>query len=120
MKRILIIDDDHEVLNAVSFLLIIHGYTVDTISSVNTINEKIDFFKPDLILLDIALHGEDGRIICRRLKNHNVYKSIRLILFSANYSARVNYRDFGADDFIEKPFEIEQLLDKINFKFSEN
>lgn len=120
MKRILIIDDDNEVLNAVSFLLIIHGYTVDTANSVETITEKIDFFKPDLILLDVALHGEDGRVVCRGLKNHPVYKNIRLILFSANFTSNINFRDCGADDFIEKPFEIEQLLQKINFKFSDN
>lgn len=120
MKRILIIDDDHEVLNAVSFLLIIHGFTVETASTVETIIDKIDAFKPDLILLDVALKGEDGRNVCRRLKDHSTYKMIRLILFSANLSVNSDFKDCGADDFIEKPFEIEELLHKINFRFSEN
>jgi DNA-binding response OmpR family regulator len=120
MKRILIIDDDHEVLNAVSFLLIIHGFTVETASSVEMITDKIDAFKPDLIMLDVALRGEDGRNVCRRLKNNPVYKIIRLILFSANLTVHSDFKDCGADDFIEKPFEIEELLQKINFKFSAN
>jgi DNA-binding response OmpR family regulator len=120
MKKILIVDDDHEVLNAVSFLLIIHGCTVETASNVETITEKIDAFKPDLILLDVALKGEDGRNVCRRLKSHPVYKSVRLILFSANLNVNSDFKDCMADDFIEKPFEIEELLHKINFRFSEN
>ncbi len=120
MKRILIIDDDHEVLNAVSFLLIINGYTVETAVSVETITDKIDTFKPDLLLLDVALSGEDGRNVCRKLKDHPTYKSIRLILFSANLTVNSDFKECGADDFIEKPFEIEQLLNKINYRFSEN
>ncbi len=120
MKKILIIDDDHDVLNAVSFLLIIHGLSVETASSVEIITNKIDAFKPDVILLDVALNGEDGRNVCRKLKNDSLYKNIRLILFSAHLRVSSDFKDCLADDFIEKPFEIEELLHKINFHFSDN
>jgi DNA-binding response OmpR family regulator len=115
MKKILIIDDDQDVLNAVSFLLVIHGFSVETANSVQIITKKIDVFNPDVILLDVALKEEDGRKVCKRLKNHLVYKSIKLILFSANLTVNSDFKECLADDFIEKPFEIEELLKKINF-----
>ncbi len=65
--RILIIDDDIETLTSMSFLFSINGYTVETEPLWQNAFNKIELFKPDIILLDVYLRGEDGRNICRQI-----------------------------------------------------
>ncbi|MDQ6693234.1 MAG: response regulator, partial [Chloroflexota bacterium] len=68
---------------------------------------------PDLIILDILLSGHDGRTICKRLKSQESTKGVSIILISAHPEARATALDAGADDFVAKPFEIDDLLSAI-------
>ena len=111
-KKILIADDDAAILDALSFLLSSSGYDVET-----TLDGEMfkDFKKdlPDLILLDILMSGWDGGVICKDLKSRKETKHIPIILFSANRDTSKIAKEVGADDYISKPFEINDLLSKI-------
>ena len=84
MKKILVIDDDEDILSLVQMMLSMHDFKVNAISRWEEMDDNIRDTPPDLILLDISLRGADGRDICKRLKNNPVTRHIRVILFSAN------------------------------------
>lgn len=71
-------------------------------------------FKPNLILLDVHLDNDDGREICRLIKSAPLTASIPVILFSANPNSLKDYASYGASACIEKPFNKEELIEKIN------
>ena len=113
MNRILVVDDDHDILTVVKILLTMNNFIVETISKWNDITNTIGRFSPDLILLDIALGGADGREICRQLKESNETRHIPVILFSAHYDLVNTIHECHADGLITKPFETSYLLDTI-------
>lgn len=110
---ILVADDDSAILDATSMILKDEGYRVLTSFNGNTV---IDFKKnpPDLLLLDIWMSGKDGREICKQLKNNQLTKSIPVIMISANRDTEKIAREVGAEDFITKPFDIDELLMKVD------
>jgi len=112
-KKILIVDDEPDILEFLQALLEDEGYSV-------AIMDKGDFLEklplgalPDLILLDMLLSGKDGRQIVRRLKSQEQTRHIPVIMFSAHPSAEQTAREAGADDFIAKPFDIDDLLNRV-------
>ena len=113
MKKILVVDDDVDILALVQMILTMHDFSVDAISKWENIPDSLVNFHPDLILLDISLIGADGRIICKQLKQSNDSKDIPVILFSANTEMGNNYREYQAEDFIAKPFEMAYLVKTI-------
>ena len=113
-KRILIIDDDPGILEAISIILEEEGYMVDTEEKSEVSFVKINRFKPHLILLDILMSGGDGRIICRKIKNQKTTQHIPVILISAHPSAQANMIESGADGFLAKPFEVQDLLQMVS------
>ena len=113
MEKILLVDDDRDILDVVSMLLQRNKYKVMAISRGTYISSSIESFSPDLILLDVALAGEDGRDICSRLKNSDDTRNIPVILFSAHYDLVNNIGECHADGLVTKPFEIPFLLNTI-------
>ncbi len=113
MNRILIADDSEDLLEILKITLSEEGYEVKSTSNKREFLTSIKTFSPDIILLDVFLNEIDGRELCRQLKNNIKTKHIPIILFSANPYAIASYREFGANDCINKPFEIELLLSKI-------
>lgn len=88
------------------------GYNVKT--TVNGQTEQMaQEFLPDLILLDIWMAGSDGRTICKSLKNHKLTRHIPIIIISANKDTNKIAKEAGADDFMTKPFEMDDLLTKV-------
>jgi two-component system alkaline phosphatase synthesis response regulator PhoP len=73
---------------------------------------------PNLIVLDVLLSGVDGRTICKKLKNTDSSKHIPILMFSAHPGAQKNMEDFGADDFLPKPFESNKILERIEVLLS--
>ncbi len=114
MKKILVIDDDRDLLDVITMVLQIKGFQVSAHTHPNHIYETIAAFKPDLILLDIQLSGADGRLVCKHIKESAGFAHIPVILFSANQSYKQDVQTYLADDFIEKPFELSNFLNKIN------
>jgi DNA-binding response OmpR family regulator len=113
MSRILVVDDDPDILTIVQILLRMNNFTVMAISKWQDITKTIKSFTPDLILLDVALSGADGREICRQLKESYETQHIPVILFSAHYSLADNIQEFMANGLITKPFETSYLLETI-------
>ncbi len=117
-RRILVVDDDTFILDALQELLNYSGYDVDTTPKGDEVFSKIEEYHPDLILLDIMLSGRDGRDICKMLKSNDQTKSIPVIMVSAHPSAPEAIRDVGANDIVSKPFDIHNLLEKIELQLS--
>src|SRR5215471_10059324 len=114
-KRILVVDDDPDILDALQILLEFAGYDVKT-------TEKGEYAEnlrdtngglPDLIILDVLLSGKDGRLICQKLKSQHDTKHIPIIMISAHPNARQSISAVGADDFVAKPFDMDELFAKV-------
>ena len=113
MNKILVLDDDIDILTVVQLLLSMHNYIVKAISKWQEVTSSIISFSPDLILLDVALSGADGRDICRKIKQSNETQHIPIILFSAHYDLASDTRGCMANGFVAKPFETSYLLETI-------
>lgn len=109
-KKVLVIDDNEGILDAITLILEDEGYIVETISNGNETIERTKIFQPDIIILDVLLSGSDGRYICRRLKNEPDTKHIPVVMISAHPNIEKSITDSGADGFLSKPFDAAQLL----------
>ena len=112
-KRILIIDDDLSNTEVISLILKSHGYDVLVLNEHISI-ENISRAGPDLILLDILLSGTDGRDICKQIKASADLSLLPVILLSAVPHLDAAATAAGATDFVMKPFDMDELIDKIN------
>jgi len=116
MSKILVVDDDIDILSVMEILLTMKGFEVEVIAKGENTFPKIESFKPDLILLDVLISGYDGRTICRKLKSNKETMHIPVIMFSAHPGAAASILEYGADDFISKPFDVTNLLQKVNYQ----
>ncbi|MET3113854.1 DNA-binding response OmpR family regulator [Pedobacter sp. CG_S7] len=116
-KKIMIADDDPGILDAVEAMLEFGGYEVNSTSNGATVLEMKDSF-PDLLLLDIWMSGTDGRDVCKQLKSKELTKDMPIIMISASTELERSAKEAGADDFLEKPFDMEELLQKIDYFLS--
>src|SRR4051812_17994318 len=109
LDKILVVDDDLDILEVLKFLLRKHGYEVLLLSEAQKVIDTVKENKPDIVLLDINLSGYDGREICKYLKT--VLKiNMPIVLFSANTTYKNSFKEYSANEFIEKPFEVKKLL----------
>lgn len=113
MNKILVVDDDTDILGLVEMLLHSNHYSVKAISRWQDIDKSITNFKPDLVLLDVSLGGADGREICKSIKNAKETQDLPVILFSANPEMGKFIGECQAQSFIAKPFELKNLLGTI-------
>ena len=120
MKKILVIDDSKEMLYAVDFILTHHDFIVKTTSRWSVIQQTINTFIPDLILMDIDLDGADGVTLCKSLKESKQNHEIPIILFSAHYMPEDYVRDADAQGFLSKPFKSSELLKIIGDNITNN
>ena len=113
-RTLLIIEDDPDILNILELIFLEEGYRV--IISENG-NETYDLsaILPDLILLDIQLTsgGREGADICLRLKSQDITRHIPIILLSAELDIRALWVECGADDYVRKPFDVDDLSNKV-------
>lgn len=118
MHKILIIDDDEGIVDALSLILKDEGYTVGTSLKGTEAIKKVKDYKPKVILLDMLLSGKDGRDICRQLKTDPQTMKTPILMISAHPSASQEAMKVGADAFLAKPFDTADLL-KVVKKFAE-
>ena len=114
-KKILIIDDEQDLADVLSFRLEAHGFQVVSALNGPTGLEKAKSGKPDLILLDLMMPGMDGFGVAKRLKGDPDTAGIPIIIFTAAVSIGLSQRvsEIHALDFITKPFEPKDLLEKV-------
>lgn len=109
-KRVLVVDDDEFILDAVSLLLQAEGFSILTLLQGDQVVETARTWQPDVILLDILISGTDGRDICRQLKAETGLQHIPVLLVSAHPNVAETTQHCGAENFLAKPFERQQLL----------
>ncbi len=110
VHRVLIIDDDPDVLETLQAVLTSRGFTVDTLLDVSKLRQMIADFTPDVILLDVTLKEAHGGEVCKDLKTCGIAQKIPVILFSGDRNIKESYKIYLADDFIEKPVKINNLV----------
>jgi two-component system KDP operon response regulator KdpE len=110
--RILIVDDEPNIIGAVAPLLRARGYDVLSAMSGRAALETIDRDKPDLIVLDLGLPDIDGVEVCRRVRE-TLNTPILVLSARAGERDKVSALDAGADDYVTKPFGAEELLARI-------
>ncbi|MDQ6763650.1 MAG: response regulator [Bacteroidota bacterium] len=111
MKKILVIDDDADILELVQCVLKKAGFEVHTHNSGFDAVAKITECNPNAILLDIQLPGKSGTDIYKELRKTN---HVPVVFFSANADKQKVLSECKAEAFISKPFDINQLLHTIN------
>ncbi len=111
-KKILIVDDDPAILDAMSLVLEDASYQVIPLDKGDVLVAVLQY-TPDLILLDLWMSGQNGYEICKLLKANPKTKHIPILLVSANKDTGKITREAGAEDYLEKPFDICDLLSKI-------
>jgi two-component system response regulator MprA len=109
---ILVIDDDPKITRMLQRALILDGYVVETASSGEAGLDAVRARQPDLVVLDILMPGLDGIEVCRRLRAAGD-TPILLLTAKDDVPDRVHGLDSGADDYMIKPFALEELLARV-------
>lgn len=110
---IVVADDDPAILDAMKMMLEFYHFHVETIAD-GVILPKLIALQPKLLLLDICMAGVDGRDICKSVKMTEATKDIPVVMISASGDLIKTVKSFGADDYLAKPFEMQDLLSKVN------
>ncbi len=113
MQKILIIEDDEAISQALRMALELEGYEINTVLKAEETLKALKSFKPDIILLDLLLSGSDGRQIAKVIRAHKPSVKTPIILLSAHPTAGAVAKEIGVNDFIAKPFDTDELVKKI-------
>ena len=114
-KRILLVDDELDLVETVRFSLELEGYDVLVSHNGEDALNQARKEKPDLILLDLMLPKLDGYKVCRLLKFDERYKHIPILMLTAKTQEKDKLlgKETGADEYITKPFEMDELMGKV-------
>lgn len=113
-KNILVIEDNHAILDVITLILESEAFNVAGLNNGTDFIGHVQQFNPDVIIMDIMLPDIDGRTLLKELKETSSTSHIPVLMISARYNS-TNYTLDGisADDFMAKPFNIDELMDKI-------
>ena len=111
MKKIMVVDDEKDLLALVKGYLKRAGYDVAVTTTCKEGADILVSFNPNLIFLDINVGSEDGREMCRQIKSLAEHKHIPIVLISADDDLLKTYKEYAADSFLRKPFQPSELLD---------
>ena len=113
--RVLVVDDDPEIVTFLCTLLELEGLQASVATSAPAALEQLRHAQPSLVLLDIAMPGQDGLELCRALKRDPVTRGVPVFVISARPGREVVERALaaGAEAFIRKPFENHELIERI-------
>ena len=118
-KKILIADDEPDILEIIRYNLEAEGYMVATAKNGNEAIEKAKQFEPDLIILDIMMPGKTGIEVCRLLRQQPANKNTLIIFLTAlsDETTEIKGLETGADDYLTKPISPKVLISKVNALF---
>ena|SRR5882757_3251191 len=108
-KKVLILDDDPDILQICTIVLRKRGFNVSTLNNSSNILENVRSYLPDVIIMDNWIPGPGGIEATRQLKDNPELRDIPVIFFSANSNVTQLARDAQADYFLQKPFDINEL-----------
>lgn len=112
--KILVVDDDSGIGEMLKTLLEFYGYKVVVTEQPEEAEEIILEKDIDLVMLDMLISGVNGTDVCARLRNNEATANIPVLMMSALHDAGEKCREAGANDFIAKPFEMDDLIEKID------
>ncbi|MCW3471502.1 response regulator transcription factor [Rhodococcus pyridinivorans] len=113
IMRILVVDDDRAVRESLRRSLSFNGYTVDLATDGQDALEQVATSRPDAMVLDVMMPRVDGLEVCRRLRSTGDDLPILVLTARDSVSERVAGLDAGADDYLPKPFALEELLARL-------
>lgn len=112
--KIIICDDEQEILDITTMILEAEGYTViPTLNSLK-VATLVATEKPDIVLLDLWMPGLSGDQVAKQLRDDQMLRNIPIIVISASRDGRDIAFAAGANDFLEKPYDIDALLSVVN------
>jgi DNA-binding response OmpR family regulator len=114
LKRVLILDDNQDILEIVEEALAYEQFEVHGTTEAIDIMPLIEKIRPNLVLLDYRVSGTNGGEICRLIKSSPDFSSIPVIIFSAYINSSNELFGYGCDAIINKPFNLDELTDTIN------
>ncbi len=114
--RILLVDDDPNLLNVLKYRLELQGYNVSIASNGHMAEQRAEEEQPNLVLLDVMMPGMDGVEVCSRLRhNHKLPTNLKIVMLSAILDQRTIDAAYaaGAIGFINKPFNFNKLIEQV-------
>jgi two-component system alkaline phosphatase synthesis response regulator PhoP len=118
-KKVLVVDDEPDILEIIQYNLRNEGYEVATAADGDEGLQKAKTFKPDLIILDVMMPRKNGMEVCRTLRAQDAYRNTLIIFLTAlnDELSHVKGLEYGADDFISKPISPKVLVSKVGSLF---
>jgi DNA-binding response OmpR family regulator len=111
--RVLVVDDEPMVRDTLGQVLSDEGYNVDLAVDGETALDRVHAAKPDVILLDLMMPGMNGRQFLQTLRDDTTYENVPVLIMTAVHGLEVNLATFGASELVEKPFDVDELLNKV-------
>lgn len=108
-KTIYLVEDNADICNLVEYLLVDLGFEVQSYGSVTAFHQRSEASPPDMVILDIMLPDGSGLDICSELKADVATQPIPVLLMSAHDNGKLLAKEVAADDFISKPFDIDDF-----------
>lgn len=114
-KRILVVDDEPNIVLSLEYLMRQAGYEVSTAADGEQALEAIKAAPPDLVLLDVMMPKHDGYEVCQLVRNHPEWRGVKIVMLTARGREveREKGLSLGADDYITKPFATQELIEKV-------
>jgi DNA-binding response OmpR family regulator len=119
-EKILVLDDDTDIGTMIKMMLEYKGYTVAVSERAEQAAEVLQNNGVDLIIMDMLLSGVNGTDLCVELKKNSSTSHIPVIMISAHPNAKEICLEAGADEFISKPFDMQDILAKIDRLINKN
>ncbi|MDB5245785.1 MAG: DNA-binding response regulator [Segetibacter sp.] len=118
-KKVLIVDDELDILEIISYNLSKEGYEILTAKNGIEALEKVSFFKPHLVILDIMMPKMNGVEVCKNLRSQQEYNDTLIIFLTAlnDESSQIKGLETGADDYVNKPISPKVLVSRVNAIF---
>ena len=113
-KRILVLDDNQDILDIVHETLTYEDFEVQSTSSSDKVMSLAEIFAPNLVILDYRVAGVNGGELCMQIKSHPRLKDVPVIIYSAYINDNSELLAYGCDAIINKPFDLSELVEKVN------
>ena len=114
MSKILVVDDEEPIVDAISYNLKKQGFVVETAADADECMSRFLSTHPDLVVLDVMLPSGSGLDLCRRLHQHNAALPVLLLTARAAEADCLLGFDAGADDYVVKPFSMRELMARVH------
>jgi DNA-binding response OmpR family regulator len=113
MKKILIIEDQKDIVDLATLILEDEGFEVYSFTEYKGYERKVNDAHADLVLLDLNLNGYHGKDICKYIKGNERLKQTSVVLMSANRDIQAVKEESGADGYISKPFDLTNFISTV-------